>query len=479
MKRRSKILLVIGMVSAVLVAGLVVGYVIISMDEDPTDDSDLRPARLDIPDEQNGYTYFAQASRIWVWPGIEKKEDGSRADVPGCRNRKGSTIDEERRELLSSVLLGDKRDHALAAELLKSNEAALALCDKGLACPFFQLQEVLNYKDSLADWCELLHLGNLMRLCSQAHLRAGKSDDAWQEAIKVVRFGHTVENGRGILIGWLIGRTVKGLGLETLRQTLRDSSAPPDRLKQYAADLMAFSDDGAGLAQTMCAEYQWHVNILEDFRSGDYALDRIKGLTPEAKRAAWQRYLNRGVLLRYNETKRLLAEPTRVIIENASKPYSERKPYVRTWRTANERGVLGHLLDGNLVGRMLLTLLSPSVEGAVGLKYRGQIDTAATRALIALKAFKTETGRLPETLAELVPEFLDAVPLDDFDGKPLRYSREKKCVYSVGADLVDSGGHSKEGARQWWTEHKPDEPLEEGADPDTWSLPDPSFFIEF
>jgi hypothetical protein len=71
------------------------------------------------------------------------------------------------------------------------------------------------------------------------------------------------------------------------------------------------------------------------------------------------------------------------------------------------------------------------------------------------------------------------VPPDDFDGKPLRYSREKKCVYSVGEDLRDSGGHSKEGARAWWTEHKPDEPLEDGADPDTWSLPDPSFFIEF
>ena len=60
--------------------------------------------------------------------------------------------------------------------------------------------------------------------------------------------------------------------------------------------------------------------------------------------------------------------------------------------------------------------------------------------VLALKCYHLEHGALPETLAALVPQYLDAVPLDDFDGKPIRYSRERRTVYSIGRDLVDSGG---------------------------------------
>jgi hypothetical protein len=49
-------------------------------------------------------------------------------------------------------------------------------------------------------------------------------------------------------------------------------------------------------------------------------------------------------------------------------------------------------------------------------------------------------GKLPENLQALVPTYLAAVPDDPFDGKPFRYSPEKKIVYSVGKNLVDDGG---------------------------------------
>ena len=52
-------------------------------------------------------------------------------------------------------------------------------------------------------------------------------------------------------------------------------------------------------------------------------------------------------------------------------------------------------------------------------------------------------GRLPPTLDAVVPEYLDAVPADPYDGKPFRYVPEKAVVYSVSKDLQDSGGSEK------------------------------------
>ena len=62
--------------------------------------------------------------------------------------------------------------------------------------------------------------------------------------------------------------------------------------------------------------------------------------------------------------------------------------------------------------------------------------------LIALRAYDAAHGELPVTLAELVPAYLPQVPADGFDGAQLRYSRERKLVWSVGDDLRDDGGRA-------------------------------------
>ena len=70
-----------------------------------------------------------------------------------------------------------------------------------------------------------------------------------------------------------------------------------------------------------------------------------------------------------------------------------------------------------------------------GIKVRG-----LRQLLLALKIYKEQHGKLPESLSELAPEFFPQVPVDDFDGKPFRYLPDKKLIYSVGPDLKDSGG---------------------------------------
>jgi hypothetical protein len=64
-------------------------------------------------------------------------------------------------------------------------------------------------------------------------------------------------------------------------------------------------------------------------------------------------------------------------------------------------------------------------------------------AAIALKRFQLRHGALPETLGELAPEFFASVPIDPYDGKPLRYHPNADgtyLLYCVGEDGVDDGG---------------------------------------
>ena len=70
---------------------------------------------------------------------------------------------------------------------------------------------------------------------------------------------------------------------------------------------------------------------------------------------------------------------------------------------------------------------------------------ANAQAAVALERWRlAHPGRLPDALAELVPAYLAAVPLDPFDGQPVRYRKLPAgyVVYSVGTGWTGQGERS-------------------------------------
>lgn len=86
----------------------------------------------------------------------------------------------------------------------------------------------------------------------------------------------------------------------------------------------------------------------------------------------------------------------------------------------------------------------PDGENRAGL-YQQAFSTPITLdrdAALAFERYRIKTGQPPATLEELVPEFLESMPIDPFDGQPLRYRRSEKgyVVYSISENLQDEGG---------------------------------------
>jgi hypothetical protein len=61
---------------------------------------------------------------------------------------------------------------------------------------------------------------------------------------------------------------------------------------------------------------------------------------------------------------------------------------------------------------------------------------------LAVRCYQSEQGRLPPSLEQLVPKYLQQVPLDPFSGRPIIYHPQGTnwLLYSVGEDGVDDGG---------------------------------------
>ena len=62
---------------------------------------------------------------------------------------------------------------------------------------------------------------------------------------------------------------------------------------------------------------------------------------------------------------------------------------------------------------------------------------------IAVDCYRLDHGgALPAKLETLVPHYLDDVPLDPFDGHPLRFivHIDEALIYSIGPDMKDDAG---------------------------------------
>lgn len=89
-------------------------------------------------------------------------------------------------------------------------------------------------------------------------------------------------------------------------------------------------------------------------------------------------------------------------------------------------------------------LYNPAEIAQKSLQTLGRLRCAETA--LAVERYRLAKGELPESLEDLVPVFMSVVPLDPFDGEPLRYIRRDEggyTLYCIGDDWVDNGGLSQ------------------------------------
>ncbi|GMU34635.1 MAG: hypothetical protein HS101_10575 [Planctomycetia bacterium] len=95
-------------------------------------------------------------------------------------------------------------------------------------------------------------------------------------------------------------------------------------------------------------------------------------------------------------------------------------------------------------------IMLPSLSRSVELWLRGVGSKRAMIAALACERYRLANGEWPESLTDLVPHYLKAVPVDPFDDAPIRYAvtPEGISLWSIGEDLKDDGGDTKRREKQ-------------------------------
>ncbi|MBN2473083.1 MAG: hypothetical protein JXB62_00645 [Pirellulales bacterium] len=270
-------------------------------------------------------------------------------------------------------------------------------------------------------------------LALEAHVRAHRGD-AHGAALSIEAILALADSLKQepLLISQLIRLALEGMGHEVFHRQLPTAGFSEEDLDRLQARLRAI-DDSDGLQRAIIGERVMGIQAIEGPASAGAELP-----------VSLPRFLVDDNLAYYLGYMRRIVAATKSPLPQARKQMEQIGQDLQ-----QETGGRSPLAAP---GRIMAASLVPAHSTVVNAAARGAATRRASDVMIAVERFRRAHGRLPESLAKLVPEYLPEVPADPFDGLPLRYAvREGQyIIYSVGKDGVDNGGEGDESGDPDW-----------------------------
>ena len=337
-------------------------------------------------------------------------------------------------------LTGDEEGPAAFREVLTVFEPSLKLCREAVGAGEYQVPTLVPGAMLVRYLAPAKLFGGVFS--ARARLRASGGDvgGAVDDLACALRLSSLLTCG-GTMANHHIACLVVESACRSLREiALQPGCMSPDAARDMVGVLREAEETSDSFAE--CCRYQWLVTQ----RTVEAALDSPR---KRGRHASRDRY---GELLRLHPLVGLVLGGTRGrIMRDLESCFSHLvKAADEPWRRSSvgfgerlfrpERNLL---LIQDPLGYMVAGECVPSqVRSREKSEWR-RFVLRAMRVFLALRTFEMSHGRPPAILDELTPAILASIPLDPFDGEPIRYGREANGswrVWSVGPNCRDDGG---------------------------------------
>ena len=366
-------------------------------------------------------------------------------------------------------------DEEVLLECRRLNGPALDTMRKILALPAWQRPHPVGV------WpAELLEPGSynlgfpIRVVMAEAVVQAkqGHLDKAWPDILTTFQLGRRVAESGGTQMETLYASALTGTASSTaafIAQFARDPAA----LRTMAASLEPLESCGDIYRRTLDGELYWMLKRIELYQSDPDFLKRTlveQHLLVEqasAMKAEFDAWANSNLKLLgkkdaplpdfriakypYDENRaKWLKDPPEEVLQELEVARGT------DWTAETQEAVKKHrsaiLIQSTtwadfrkpdpLKEREAAGELEGYHELALNVTFRIACSVRQARLCLLVRAWMLEhAGTRPETLRDLVPGYLKAIPADPFDGQPMRYNKDR--IWSVDKDLEDNGGNNE------------------------------------
>ncbi|MFT5882309.1 MAG: hypothetical protein ACI9FG_000810 [Crocinitomicaceae bacterium] len=373
--------------------------------DQPIDDfSDLEPVLTEVPQEENGFPLLiAELNTLSIIPEYEELTNG----------------------------MGTKTEYILAFEkLYKSNPQSLERISQAIAKPY--IQEPVSF-DMAIEYLSmnLIYLSKILSARIHYHQANQQPVEALEtyNKLKSLSVKYTKSDG-AIVIHIIATHLLKQLQVEQFH-LLTHGTLDSEHLFEdaYFTELLTTS-----YTNTINCECRW-INSALDNISGDPGGQ----LTKFSSNGIAQAFFYQP-----NKTKNTSTEILRLTKQLPASDYSQRKVIGKKISDLLPKKNT-FILSGNYIGNEIIA------QGGGGYdRFESNftiliLKNRTLNLLLSLRSYSSDhANKLPDNLADLVPQYIASIPLDPFTDKPLLYSKKKKLIWSLGSDLHDNLGVSAE-----------------------------------
>lgn len=315
---------------------------------------------------------------------------------------------------------------------LKTAEALIARCDpelglvrsaRGRSKVFFP-NVSLDSRHVVAHHVAFVPLARVLELAAECQRSKGNDGQALEYIRDILFLGHVLNIAPGPLFIHAHVLAITDIADSFLFEAAMDlrlsEKSPKGATREQVRDIIETLLDDQPLRNGAARSYLYHrvviVGMFDDFESISWII-----------RPAYTLDLARA--LDYLRSEAVVCEqanwPTAFVKKPPSSDYRFRSPIDKFARPM-PMDYLSNLLDNPL----------------------GEFEIFTNRhilaTMLALRLYEIDHGKLPDSLAALVPKYLPSLPADPFDGNnaPLHYisNHSPPLLYSVGPDGKDDGG---------------------------------------
>ncbi|MGB9743376.1 MAG: hypothetical protein ACPLW9_01535 [Minisyncoccales bacterium] len=387
----------------------------------PIDDSDLQLQKVFVSDKDNAYFDLIKIKDVIYMP-------------------------KDKLPTILDMVAGKTWDNQFAEEIISKNSEAFKYFSEAVLKPKYQNPTYAdpekifnNYISSPSTILSVLDQMSRLSAIQALYLaKQNKDEEALNEALNSVNIGQKIQDSQDYLLEYITGTKMKERGLETMQKIISSSNLKSSELKKYAQELDKFYNNETGLITAFKIEYYIQSFTVDSIVRG--VMKMLKSLFEDKENQYYEiiKKIENNYYFQPNKTKLLFAEDARANIKNVNQSCGEIN--INTSKKLTPTNPIRLYIEENVVGKMLYDVLTTSLADIIRKKCQEDLLVGATQAIIAIKAYKNDTGNYPNSLNELIPNYLSSIPKDPFDKKPLKYSLTKKIIYSVGEDVEDSGG---------------------------------------
>ena len=292
-------------------------------------------------------------------------------------------------------------------------------CAEASAAARDAMQKGCLQPQSLSIDDNLPHLGDFRALAclwvieGRRHEREGRHPEAAASYLDCLRLAN-VGARNGTLLHLFSAKAVTQRAVPELARCVGTEKMDESHLAVLADRLDACIAETVPFHEVLSLEWAYEAQILDDLRDGKLAPQDLElGAQSPAMCATLA-----------DSGRKEIQEKLGAAIEEARKPY-----WQWTYTTPQPQTIMA-------------AVLLPEAERLAPQVARRDAQLQGLRLLIAAHRYKANTGRLPASADELIPECIESLPIDPCDGQPLRYVFDgaEYRAYGVGTDRIDDHG---------------------------------------